>query len=100
MPDLTKLSAPARHLLSSDDLPASVGLMLRLRAEPSDTELLRLEDLGVRVRSIAGDVLTADADPAVLPQLTDEAFVLSVEASAPLYMDAPGEAPTNYSDVE
>lgn len=100
MPDLTKLSAPARQLLSCDDLPASVGMMLRLRSEPSDAELDRLDALGVQVRSIAGDVLTADGDPALLPQLTDEEFVVSVEASAPLYMESPGDEPTNYSDVE
>lgn len=100
MPDLTKLSAPARQLLASAELPPSVGLMLRLRAEPSDPELIRLEDLGIHVRSIAGDVLTADADPAVLPRLTEEAFVLSVEASAPLYMESAGAEPANYSDVE
>lgn len=100
MPDLTKLSAPARQLLSAGELPASVGLLLRLRAEPNDAELIRLEGLGVHVRTIAGDVLTADADPALLPQLTDEPFVLSVEASAPLYMDSPEAEPANYSDVE
>ncbi len=99
MPDLTKLSAPARQLLASADTPASVGVMLRLRAEPSDADLVCLKRLGVHVRSIAGDVLTADADPAVLPALSDEPMVVSIEASGALFLDTSAE-PTNYSDVE
>ena len=100
MSDRSKLSAPTRQLLASASLPESVGLLLRLRAEPSNSDLHRLSELGVHVRSVAGDVLTADAAPGALTAVADEDFVLSIDASGPLYTDSRISEPVNYSDVE
>ena len=105
MGDTDKLDAPSRHLLSrmrdeAADLEPEVSVLLRGRANFTDSELAALRADGAEVRTVAGDVLTATMPAAAISNVARHEFVVAMQLSQPLHPDAPEQAAAPYSDVE
>jgi hypothetical protein len=89
--DLAKLDAPGRRLLlqQRDRL---LAVFVRGEAPFDDEQLDALRADGLQIRTVAGDVLTADGGPEAIEVVTDRHFVRSVQVSAPLFPeDASGD---------
>jgi hypothetical protein len=101
---IDKLDARSRHMLSQRDgpdaeaVPAEVSALVRGKQAFSDEQLDSLRGAGARIRTVAGDVLTATVATDALERLADQPFVVSLEVSQPLYPEEPG-APSA-ADVE
>ena len=91
-----KLNARGRYLLQAAETQAAraaeVSLFVRGREPFTEQQVHELEEHGARVRTVAGDVLTASAPLDSLDVLTDSDFVVAVEVSEPLYPEEPGTA--------
>jgi hypothetical protein len=93
MPARDKLGAPGRHRLqqlegASDTASAPVSLLLRGREPFSPEQIDQLVRAGARVRTQAGDVLTADVPAHAVDRVLGHDFVMVAEISSPLYQDA------------
>jgi hypothetical protein len=97
-----KLDARSRHLLSQeagrDALPAELSVLVRGAHEFSEADLEALRDAGARIRTVAGDVLTATVAKDGVERLASQPFVVSLEVSQPLYPDEAAAPPP--ADVE
>jgi hypothetical protein len=93
---LKKLDARSRYLLSQRDdpsaeaVPAEVGALIRGEAAFSEEQLSALREAGARIRTVAGDVLTATVATDSLERLADHPFVAALEVSQPLYPEGSG----------
>jgi hypothetical protein len=94
-----KLGPQARRLLSNLESSSdeTVSLLLRGTAPFTENELEILRRDGARIRTTAGDVVSADVPVKALRAVTDHEFVVNAEVSQPLYYEKP--APP-FSDVE
>jgi hypothetical protein len=83
-----KLDPNLRLLLesaSARERQQSVQVIVGLSAPASDAELRALQDRGLNVRSVIGDVLTGSAHLGDIPRIAEHALIVTIEASAPLY---------------
>lgn len=96
MSGLEKLDARSRHLLSQRDatdaeaVPAEVSALVRGESAFSEEQLAALREAGARIRTVAGDVLTATVATGALERLADHPFVAALEVSQPLYPEDSG----------
>lgn len=71
-----------------------VGVLLATHGVLTDEGRARMEALGCHVRTVAGDVVTADLPPAALEELAALDFVRYVELSSSLHAEPrPDEDP-------
>lgn len=103
--DSKKLGSSARQLLEQSSLgapppAAKVGVLVRgvTAFSPHQLDLLRAK--GAQVRTVAGDVVTADIAIENLRDLTGFDFVVNIEFSQPLYPDSGTASGGDFSDVE
>lgn len=94
MSDSDKLDAPSKHLLSRLDpsdteSQQQVGILMRGAGNFTDVELDALRADGAEIRTVAGDVLSANAAPSALADLARHDFVVSLELSQPLRSEGP-----------
>ncbi len=87
MADLAKLDAPGRRLLQQRDRVLAV--FVRGDAPFDDDQLEALRADGLQIRTVAGDVLTADGGVEAIEIVTERQFVRSVQISAPLFPEEP-----------
>jgi hypothetical protein len=88
-----KLSPEARRAFEEEgDRERRVDVLMAThgRLEPAQRE--RLAEIGCRVGTVAGDVVTADLPAHALGELAALEFVRFVEVSRPLYAERPGPA--------
>ena len=83
MADLAKLDAPGRRLLQQRDRVLAV--FVHGDAPFDDDQLDALRADGLQIRTVAGDVLTADGGAETIEIVTERHFVRSVQISAPLF---------------
>lgn len=76
-----KLDARGRRLLAQLDPDTQLELLLRLETDPEADQLQALQSIGCRIRSGAGNVLTASVAASKLPELTELPFVENVQLS-------------------
>jgi hypothetical protein len=100
-----KLDARTRHLLSQNEGVAEAGaepiaVFLQGHAPFGENELSQLKADGAQIRTVTGDVLTADVPASQIPSLAEHDFVMRVEASSPLHTEAPDLAVPPSADVE
>jgi hypothetical protein len=98
----SKFGPQIRQMLASPTEPAAgpLAVLIRVANAPSAKQLERLKKLGAEVRTVAGDVLTANIAADQLDELSKQDFVVSLESSGPLYPESPARQPAFYSDVE
>jgi hypothetical protein len=101
-----KLDPRARQLLAAvegsavvEDLPTEVSVLIQGEGAFSDEQLETLREEGARVRTVAGDVLTAGVPVAALGRIAEHGFVVRLELSGPLYPEE-GESSVSLADVE
>jgi hypothetical protein len=84
-----KLGPEAKLLIQSRQAGAEerVDVLLRLREEPTPETRRRLEESGVQLRTIAGDIVTASLASDSLEQVADLEDVLHLELSTPLFRE-------------
>jgi hypothetical protein len=83
-----KLSAPSREIVERlEGTKATVSIILRGRATFTASELKTLAEDGARIRTRAGDIVTADVSIDALDRILAHDFVVSCEISQPLYRD-------------
>lgn len=88
MADSKKLGSTARRLLQEPGgATTEVGVLVRGSAAFTPPQLEELRQMGAHVRTVAGDVLTADVPVKQLNALAGCDFVIQVEVSQPLYPD-------------
>ena len=86
MVDLAKLDAPGRRLLLQEGpVDRVLAVFVRGEAPFDDDQLDALRADGLQIRTVAGDVLTADGGPEAIEIVTDRQFVRSIQVSAPLF---------------
>jgi hypothetical protein len=105
MSETNKLDAPSRHLLaqledSSAEGEQEVGVLLRVRAGLTESQLDALRADGARIDTVAGEVLGGTVPLAALPALARHDFVVAVQLSQPLWPEAPDQSAASYYDVE
>jgi hypothetical protein len=92
-----KLDARARHLLATRrgdaESGAEVGVLVQGVEPFAEDQLEALRHDGAELRSVAGDVLSANVSLDRLEAITDHDFVKRVEVSAPLYPEEGGPPP-------
>jgi hypothetical protein len=95
MADLAKVDAPGRLLLHQRDRVLAV--FVRGDAPFDDDQLDALRADGLQIRTVAGDVLTADGGPDAIEIVTERHFVRSVQVSAALFPEEPdsGQRPAD-----
>ncbi len=89
-----KLRASGRDVLErlrGKDPSTVVSMLLRARAALSPSELKALADDGVRVRTQAGDVISADVAVGAVDRVLAHDFIVSCELSQPLYPESASE---------
>jgi hypothetical protein len=89
--DSGKLDATLREALNraparSAEQPVTV--LVRGRDPFTPEQVADLASCGARVRTVLGDVLTADVPVEALPALCDRAFVVAVAAAGPLFPES------------
>ena len=85
---MDKLDPHLQMLMESTDArerERPVQVMIGLSAPATDAELQNLQERGLQVRSVIGDVLTGSASLSKIPQIAEHALIVSIEASTPLY---------------
>ncbi|HEY7498877.1 MAG TPA: hypothetical protein VH740_10205 [Vicinamibacterales bacterium] len=87
-----KIGAAGRELLerlreAQSPPTTSVSMLLRGRDAFSPAELKTLADDGARVRTHAGDIISADVPVDAIERVLAHDFVVSCELSRPLYFD-------------
>jgi hypothetical protein len=94
-----KLGPQARRLLSGLESASdeTVSLLLRGAAPFTENQLDTLRRDGARIRTTAGDVVSADVPLKAVRAVTDHDFIVNAELSQPLFYEKP-TAP--FSDVE
>jgi hypothetical protein len=94
-----KLGPRARRLLSGLESSSDETVSLLLRGAgaftPDELEALRRD--GARIRTTAGDVVSADVPVKAVRAVTDHEFVVNAELSQPLYFEKPTPP---FSDAE
>ncbi len=101
-----KLDSRTRYLLHSlgqpdaPDADASVAVLVRGRESFRPEQLEALRAAGASVRTVAGDVLTADAPVSAIQKLADQEFVVEVALSQPLYPEEGTASGRAFLDVE
>ena len=91
-----KLDARARHLLATRgdaETGAEVGVLVQGVEPFAEDQLEALRRDGAELRTVAGDVLSANVSLDRLEAITDHDFVKRVEVSAPLHPDEAGPPP-------
>lgn len=88
-----KLSPQARRLMAEraadEGAAGPVDLLIRTTDLAEGEARARLEAIGVRVRTVAGDVCSASADVAVLGRLAQLDHVVSIEVAGDLWPERP-----------
>lgn len=82
-----KLDARSRWQLRQHKYPGKVEVLLRLEDKPSGAQLTQLQQLGSKVRSVQGTVLTASVEVDQLTELAKFPFVASIQLSQKLYQE-------------
>ena len=106
MTDLNKLDSHAKYLLNKyeqsgeADAESPLSIMLRGETEFTPEQLQELQSVGAQVRSVSGDVLTAEVSLEHLSGLSDLDFVVSVAVSQPLFYEDADQPPEFFSEVE
>jgi hypothetical protein len=103
-----KLGAAGRDLLAQireARTPGSthVSMLLRGRESFSPSELKKLTDEGARIRTHAGDIVSADVPVDAVERVLEHDFIVSCELSRPLYYDKrddDDDVPSPKADVE
>jgi hypothetical protein len=101
----SKLSSSARHLLAGRGQPGglaqtdTVSILLRGKGKFDPGQMTALKADGVHIRTVAGDVLSADVPLDALSRVEGHDFVTSIEISTPLYTEE-RERSAPLSDVE
>lgn len=80
-----KLDPMGRRFLTADGPDRSVRVLARGRGPFTDAQVRQLRDRGVRVGTVAGDVLTASVEPAGLDALAGTDFVAAIEVASALH---------------
>lgn len=98
----SKLDAPTRQYLAElDEQPQRrMSVIVRGTRAFTDEVLGLLEEAGVHILTVAGDILTADLAPERLGDVLDNDDVAQVSISGPLYDDSTGSASPGFSDAE
>jgi hypothetical protein len=98
-----KLDSRTRYLLSQGlstgevDPSEPVGVFLRGRASFTPQDIAALEADGARIRTVAGDVMTADIPFDAIGRVSDHEFVIALQVSQPLFPEQGDQPP---EDVE
>lgn len=79
--DLTKLDAGLRTELDQMDDDAVVECLVGLAADAPDDAHTQLEDAGLQVRTVAGDVVTVNGTAEAVRRATRFAWVVRIEPS-------------------
>lgn len=94
MTDLSKFDSQTRFLLANpqeanflEAAAAPVRFILRGQERFTAEQLETLRELGITVRTVAGDVLTADGQLAALNDVSDLDFITALQVSQPLFYD-------------
>ncbi len=94
MTDLSKFDSQTRFLLANPEqaqfleaADAPVRLILRGQERFTAEQLQTLQDLGITVRTVAGDILTADGQLTALNNVSDLDFITALQVSQPLFYD-------------
>jgi hypothetical protein len=82
----SKLSPDAQQILldAGANPKGTLNVMGAVHGQLRRRERERLRELGCRVRSVAGDVFTAELPAAALEAVTDLDFIRYIELSRPL----------------
>ena len=92
MADLAKLDAAGRQLLAEESASGRrVAVFIRGVDAFDEGELDALRADGAELRSVVGDIVTADVDVDVIRALTEHGFVRAIALSGPLYYDTGAE---------
>ena len=89
-----KLSSATKRLLSQTPKGANpeLNFFIRIDGDLSGARRSQLESLG-EVRSVAGDIVTVAAPLKAVPKLAALEFVKYLDASGPMYLEAPRSDP-------
>lgn len=79
--DLTKLDAGLRTDLDQMDDDARVECLIGLTEDAPTDAQTKLEDVGLQVRTVAGDVMTANGTADAIRRATRFAWVVRIEPS-------------------
>ena len=98
----SKLDAPTRQYLAGlEKQPQGrMNVIVRGTRAFTDDVLGILEKEGVHIRTVVGDILTADLAPEQLGYVLDNVDVAQVSISGPLYGDSAPTPPAGLSDAE
>jgi hypothetical protein len=98
-----KFDAPTKEYLQrvEEGSTGRVSLLVRGTKAFDQAALDALAADGLRVRTVAGDVLTADGEASSLPLVAVHDFVSQVSVSPALYIEAPDpQGPASLGDAE
>jgi hypothetical protein len=90
-----KLGPAARRALADPERTAEspLNLMVATNGGLNPGQRERLAGIGCRLRTVTGDIVTADVPAGALPELVALDFVRYVELSRPLRLEQGGEPP-------
>jgi hypothetical protein len=84
----SKLGPGARNALGCGKGEV-LNVMIGIHGRLTDAHRALIEGLGIRLRTVAGDVLSADVPSGALLGLAELDFIRHVELSRPLWPDRP-----------
>jgi hypothetical protein len=97
-----KLDASTRQYLAElhEQPQGRLSVIVRGTGAFTDDVLRVLEGEGVHIRTVTGDILTADLAPERIGDLIDNSDIAQVSISGPLYDDSVPTGPAGFSDAE
>jgi hypothetical protein len=93
----SKIDPGTRRLLAQDGAAADqmLSVFVRGRGELGEDELTSLREQGAEIRTVAGNVCTANVPLSKVADVAAQDFVVRVEGSSPLYAEQAGSPPTS-----
>jgi hypothetical protein len=86
-PGSEKVDAGLRDAMSRASADAPVTVLVRGQRRFTGEQIDDLASRGVRVRMVAGDVLTADVLVGLVHEICDRDYVMTVALSGPLFQE-------------
>ena len=82
---LKKFSPNAKQAMMSPDTKGPIRILMRITGDVNTQRQSRLQALGCKIHSIAGDIVSTEVPAGVLRKLGELDFINFIEIAQPLY---------------